>query len=243
MLDALASTGSGTILDKPGEAKGQWIFDTPRGEFTVQSKLINPVWVKPDWAFIEEGLAVPRSQADRIEPGVLGEYAARIRQRVLHPRHSLHATPGQERDPWLYQTQRRGSQERLPTGQGRYPDHDFLTSYGKTFSTPRAGHQGSPMISSAGCSKRPSSKAAASEEIHRTASAGTQPACTFFSPLRSYFCPSLWPAGPRSWMSFLVSIPMMPARSKRRSGSSTKRSNWPLDLKPMSSSILSNGPS
>jgi L,D-transpeptidase ErfK/SrfK len=75
MLDALASTGSGTILDKPGEAKGQWIFDTPRGEFTVQSKLINPVWVKPDWAFIEEGLAVPKSPADRIEPGVLGEYA------------------------------------------------------------------------------------------------------------------------------------------------------------------------
>ena len=75
MLDARASTGSGTILDKPGEAKGQWIFDTPRGEFTVQSKLTNPVWVKPDWAFIEEGLAVPKSAADRIEPGVLGEYA------------------------------------------------------------------------------------------------------------------------------------------------------------------------
>ena len=75
MLDALASTGSGTLLDKPGEAKGQWIFDTPRGEFTVQSKLTNPVWVKPDWAFIEEGLAVPKSAADRIEPGVLGEYA------------------------------------------------------------------------------------------------------------------------------------------------------------------------
>lgn len=75
MLDALASTGSGTILDKPGEAKGQWIFDTPRGEFTVQTKLVNPVWVKPDWAFVEEGLAIPKSAADRIEPGVLGEYA------------------------------------------------------------------------------------------------------------------------------------------------------------------------
>lgn len=75
MLDALASTGSGTILDKPGEGKGQWIFDTPRGEFTVQSKLINPVWVRPDWAFIEEGLDIPKTQADRIEPGVLGEYA------------------------------------------------------------------------------------------------------------------------------------------------------------------------
>ena len=75
MLDALASTGSGTILDKPGDSKGQWIFDTPRGEFTVQSRLTNPVWVKPDWAFIEEGLKVPKSQADRLEPGVLGEYA------------------------------------------------------------------------------------------------------------------------------------------------------------------------
>ena len=75
MLDALASTGSGTILDKPGDLKGQWIFDTPRGEFTVQSRLTNPVWVKPDWAFIEEGLEVPKSQADRLESGVLGEYA------------------------------------------------------------------------------------------------------------------------------------------------------------------------
>jgi L,D-transpeptidase ErfK/SrfK len=75
LLDALASTGSGTILDKPGDSKGQWIFDTPRGEFTVQSKLTNPVWVKPDWAFVEEGLTVPKSQVDRVEPGVLGEYA------------------------------------------------------------------------------------------------------------------------------------------------------------------------
>ena len=75
MLDALASTGSGTILDKPGEANGQWIFDTPRGEFAVQSKLTNPVWVKPDWAFLEAGLQVPKSQVDRLEPGVLGEYA------------------------------------------------------------------------------------------------------------------------------------------------------------------------
>ncbi|HEU4684131.1 MAG TPA: L,D-transpeptidase [Nitrospira sp.] len=75
MLDALASTGSGTILDKPGEAHGQWIFDTPRGEFYVQSKLVNPVWVKPDWAFVEEGLEIPKSQANRVEAGVLGEYA------------------------------------------------------------------------------------------------------------------------------------------------------------------------
>ena len=75
VLDALASTGSGTILDKPGENNDQWIFDTPRGEFHVQSKLTNPSWVKPDWAFIEEGLGIPKNPAERVEQGVLGDYA------------------------------------------------------------------------------------------------------------------------------------------------------------------------
>ncbi|MDH4097673.1 MAG: L,D-transpeptidase [Nitrospira sp.] len=75
VLDAIASTGSGTILDKPGEGNDQWVFDTPRGEFLVQSKLTHPAWVKPDWAFIEEGQEIPTNQADRVEQGVLGEYA------------------------------------------------------------------------------------------------------------------------------------------------------------------------
>ncbi|MBI3356472.1 MAG: L,D-transpeptidase [Nitrospirae bacterium] len=75
VLDAMASTGSGTILDKPGAGNSQWVFDTPRGEFLVQSKLTNPAWVKPDWAFVEEGLMVPKNPADRVEQGVLGEYA------------------------------------------------------------------------------------------------------------------------------------------------------------------------
>jgi L,D-transpeptidase YbiS len=75
VLTAIASTGSGTILDKPNQPGSQWIFDTPRGEFTVQSRLTNPVWVKPDWAFIEEGQRVPVNRADRLESGILGEYA------------------------------------------------------------------------------------------------------------------------------------------------------------------------
>jgi L,D-transpeptidase ErfK/SrfK len=75
VLDAIASTGSGTILDKPGNDASQWIFDTPRGEFLVQSKLTKPTWIKPDWAFIEEGLGVPQNAADRAEEGVLGDYA------------------------------------------------------------------------------------------------------------------------------------------------------------------------
>jgi L,D-transpeptidase ErfK/SrfK len=75
VLDAIASTGSGTILDKPGESNAQWIFDTPRGEFLVKSKLVKPTWIKPDWAFVEEGLGVPDNPADRAEQGVLGDYA------------------------------------------------------------------------------------------------------------------------------------------------------------------------
>ncbi|MFN3682064.1 MAG: L,D-transpeptidase [Nitrospira sp.] len=75
LLDALASTGSGTVLPKPGGGTEQWVFDTPRGTFFVQSKLLHPTWVKPDWAFIEEGLEIPRDQTARIEQGVLGTYA------------------------------------------------------------------------------------------------------------------------------------------------------------------------
>lgn len=75
VLTALASTGSGTILDKPDQPGAQWVFDTPRGEFTIQSKLTNPVWVKPDWAFLEEGLSVPADRSQRVESGILGDYA------------------------------------------------------------------------------------------------------------------------------------------------------------------------
>jgi L,D-transpeptidase ErfK/SrfK len=75
VVSALVSTGSGTILDKPNQPGAQWVFDTPRGEFTIQSKLTNPVWVKPDWAFLEEGLTVPSNPAERVEAGILGDYA------------------------------------------------------------------------------------------------------------------------------------------------------------------------
>jgi len=75
LLTAVASTGSGTILDKPAQPGSQWVFDTPRGGFTIQSRLTNPVWVKPDWAFLEEGMRVPSNPAERLEPGILGDYA------------------------------------------------------------------------------------------------------------------------------------------------------------------------
>ncbi len=74
LREGLVSTGSGEILVDPS-GKRSWVFDTPKGEFFVKSKIQNPYWVKPDWAFIEEGEPIPRRMEDRIEGGVLGDYA------------------------------------------------------------------------------------------------------------------------------------------------------------------------
>jgi len=71
---AVVSCGSGSVLEEPGGGR-QWIFDTPRGVFQVKSKLLNPTWVKPDWAFIEEGKRPPKNKEERMESGVLGDYA------------------------------------------------------------------------------------------------------------------------------------------------------------------------
>jgi len=72
--EGLVSTGSGVVLVDPS-GKRSWVFDTPKGEFFVKSKIQNPYWVKPDWAFIEEGEPVPKRMEDRVEGGVLGDYA------------------------------------------------------------------------------------------------------------------------------------------------------------------------
>jgi L,D-transpeptidase YbiS len=74
LLQAVVSCGSGSILEEPG-GKRTWIFDTPRGEFQVKSKVVDPTWVKPDWAFIEEGKEIPKKHEERLETGVLGDYA------------------------------------------------------------------------------------------------------------------------------------------------------------------------
>ena len=68
------STGSFVKLEV--DSTKSWIFETPKGALTVQNKITNPVWRKPDWAFVEEGLPVPSTNhASRYERGVLGDYA------------------------------------------------------------------------------------------------------------------------------------------------------------------------
>jgi L,D-transpeptidase YbiS len=74
VLEAPCSAGSGMVL-KEGSGGRVWVFDTPRGRFEVLSRLANPVWRKPDWAFVEEGEAIPKDPGDRLEYGSLGEYA------------------------------------------------------------------------------------------------------------------------------------------------------------------------
>ncbi len=75
LLEAVCSGGSGMVLRESGGGKRVWVFDTPRGLFQVTYKAENPVWKKPDWAFVEEGLPIPEDQSERFEYGVLGKYA------------------------------------------------------------------------------------------------------------------------------------------------------------------------
>jgi L,D-transpeptidase ErfK/SrfK len=82
----LCSTGSYIKLEGEGEQK--WIFKTPRGEFKIRDKKVDPVWKKPDWAFIEEGLPVPsKNHASRFEYGTLGDYAL-----ILGDGYMIHGT-------------------------------------------------------------------------------------------------------------------------------------------------------
>lgn len=73
----ICSTGSYIELEDGNEKK--WVFETPKGVFKVQGKLVKPIWRKPDWAFAEEGLPIPSSDhPSRFESGVLGDYALSI---------------------------------------------------------------------------------------------------------------------------------------------------------------------
>jgi L,D-transpeptidase YbiS len=71
VLSGLCSTGSGIRLK---DSKNTWEFHTPQGKFTVKNKMKNPVWKKPDWAFVEELEPIPTDPSKRLERGMLGEF-------------------------------------------------------------------------------------------------------------------------------------------------------------------------
>ncbi len=71
--EAVCSSGSYVLLKASNNQ--QWMFSTPRGVFRILGKHNAPVWRRPDWAFVEEGLPIPAPYAkERYEAGVLGEH-------------------------------------------------------------------------------------------------------------------------------------------------------------------------
>jgi hypothetical protein len=73
--EGFCSSGSYTRLTT-AEGNRQWIFKTPKGQFWIQQKIVKPLWIRPDWSFVEEGLPIPApDHPSRYEYGVLGDYA------------------------------------------------------------------------------------------------------------------------------------------------------------------------
>ena len=70
------STGKNEVLIAGNK---RIVFKTPKGMFAVQNKQEDRPWIKPDWAFIEEGLPIPSARSsERVEVGSLGDYALSI---------------------------------------------------------------------------------------------------------------------------------------------------------------------
>ena len=53
----------------------KWVFNTPQGVFKITTKLVEPWWRKPDWAFIEDNENIPKDPSERLDSEMLGEYA------------------------------------------------------------------------------------------------------------------------------------------------------------------------
>lgn len=72
--DGLCSTGKNERLIS-GDNDKEYVFHTPLGVRKVLGKQPNPVWAKPNWAFVEEGLPIPPpGHPSRFESGTLGAY-------------------------------------------------------------------------------------------------------------------------------------------------------------------------
>jgi hypothetical protein len=74
MFRGACSTGSGGELVDSTTGR-RWVFNTPHGVFSIKTKLKEPWWRKPDWAFFEEGEPVPENPADRFDSNVMGDFA------------------------------------------------------------------------------------------------------------------------------------------------------------------------
>ncbi|HEX2094407.1 MAG TPA: L,D-transpeptidase [Longimicrobiaceae bacterium] len=76
LWSAPVGTGTGLRLEGP---EGEWDFSTPNGVYHVQFKEENPVWLAPDWYFVENNLPIPPANSSKRRfPGGLGAAAVYI---------------------------------------------------------------------------------------------------------------------------------------------------------------------
>ncbi len=68
--------GTGSRQSVQSETGRNWYFESPTGSLTVLGKERNPVWIRPDWSYVEENMPVPaENDPDRLVRDVLGKYA------------------------------------------------------------------------------------------------------------------------------------------------------------------------
>ncbi len=86
LLEAVISTGKNDTLKYQGR---KWVFQTPRGIMSVIRKKKDPIWIKPDWAFLEKGEPIPPQDSPlRREKGILGAFMLDLGGGVM-----IHGTP------------------------------------------------------------------------------------------------------------------------------------------------------
>jgi L,D-transpeptidase YbiS len=76
-----AATGSERLLRHGSRV---WLFRTPHGHLKVLRKIEDPIWRKPDWAYVEAGERIPpRDSPRRNIKGHLGKYALDLGDGIL----------------------------------------------------------------------------------------------------------------------------------------------------------------
>jgi L,D-transpeptidase YbiS len=86
LLEAAISTGRNDTLTFRSR---KWVFQTPRGIMSVIRKKKDPIWLKPDWAFLEKGESIPPLHSPlRKQKGVLGAFMLDLGGGVM-----IHGTP------------------------------------------------------------------------------------------------------------------------------------------------------
>ncbi len=86
LLTAVVGTGSRQYVEE--ETGRNWYFESPLGSLRVLGKERNPVWIRPDWSYVEENMPVPAiDDPDRIVREVLGKYAL-----ILGNGYKIHGT-------------------------------------------------------------------------------------------------------------------------------------------------------